>query len=115
MTSSQVGKTSVIHPVVIVKVAGYKFRASSTFVKLTKAQPKSSSHRLIAMLMGVTTKMMQDYDVLMQSVTSEFQKWVFKMNNPSIVMNAVCCVDTNRVIKRSVHCRHELESLAFRT
>ena len=52
MTSSQVGKTSVIHPVVIVKVAGYKFRAlldsgashsyvSTTFVKLTKAQPKS--------------------------------------------------------------------------
>ena len=27
MTSSQVGKASVIHPVVIVKVVGYKFRA----------------------------------------------------------------------------------------
>ena len=84
MTSSQVGKTSVIHPVVIVKVAGYKFRAlldsgashsyvSTTFVKLTKAQPKSSSLRQIAMLMGVTTKKMQVYDVLMQSVMSQFQ------------------------------------------
>ena len=46
MTASQVGNSAVIHPVVTVKVAGYKFRAlldgganhsyaSSTFVNLT--------------------------------------------------------------------------------
>ena len=53
MPSSKVGKISVIRPVVIVKVAGYKFQALldsgashsyvfTTFVKLTEAQPKSS-------------------------------------------------------------------------
>ena len=83
MTASQVGNSAVIHPVVIVKVAGYKFRAlldsgashsyaSSTFVNLTKAEPKASGVRQIAMLVGVATRVMQEYKVLMQSVTDEF-------------------------------------------
>ena len=72
MTANHVGESTVIHPVVVVNVAGYKFRAlldsgashsycSSTFVDLVKAQPKSSGLRQIAMLMGVTTKTMQEF------------------------------------------------------
>ena len=83
MTASQVGNSAVIHPVVIVKVAGYKFRAllesgashsyaSSTFVNLTKAEPKASGVRQIAMLVGVATRVMQEYKGSMQSVTDEF-------------------------------------------
>ena len=67
MTANHVGESAAIHPVVVVKVEGYKFRAlldsgashsycSSTFVKLVRAQPKSAGLRQIAMLMGVTTK-----------------------------------------------------------
>jgi len=83
MTTSQEGNSAVIHPVVIVNVAGYKFRAlldsgashsyaSSTFVNLTKAEPKASGVRQIATLLGVATRVMQEYKVLMQSVTDEF-------------------------------------------
>ena len=83
MTTSQVGNSAVIHPVVIVKVAGYKFRAllnsgashsyaSSTFVNLTKTEPKASGVRQIGALVGVATRVMQEYKVSMQSVTDEF-------------------------------------------
>ena len=71
MTASHVGKCTVIHPVVVVKVAGYKFRAlldsgashsyvSSTFLNLTKPELKSFGVRRIAMLMGVTSRIMQE-------------------------------------------------------
>ena len=84
MTANHVGESAVIHPVVVVKVAGYKFRAlldsgashsycSSTFVSLIKAQPKSSGLRQIAMLMGVTTRTMQEFNVTMSAVTGNFQ------------------------------------------
>ena len=54
MTTNHVEESAVIHPVVIVRVEGYKFRAlldsgashsycSSTFMKLVKAQPKAAS------------------------------------------------------------------------
>ena len=83
MTTSQVGNSTVIHPIVIVKVAGYKFRALldsgashsyawSTFVNLTKAEPKASGIRQIAMLVSVAVRVMQEYKVLMQSVTDKF-------------------------------------------
>ena len=84
MTASQIGKSAVIHPVVVVTVNGYKFRAlldsgashsyvSSRFVGLVNVQPRSSSLRQIAMLMGVTTKKMKTYDVVVQSVSSDFR------------------------------------------
>ena len=84
MTANHVSESAVIHPVVVVKVAGYKFRAlldsgashsycSSTFVSLIKAQPKSSGLRQIAMQMGVTTKTMQEFNVTMSAVTGFFQ------------------------------------------
>ena len=70
MTANHVGESAVIHPVVVVRVERYKFRAlldsgashsycSSTFEKLVKARPKAAGLRQIAMLMGVTTKTLQ--------------------------------------------------------
>ena len=67
MTANHVGESAVIHPVVVLRVEGYKFRAlldggashsycSSTFLKLVKARPNTAGLRQIAMLMGVTTK-----------------------------------------------------------
>jgi len=72
MTASQVGNSAFIHLIVIVKVAGYKFQAllasgashsytSSTFVNLTKAEPKASGVCQIAMLVRVPTRVMQEY------------------------------------------------------
>ena len=76
MTALQMGNSAVIHPVEIVKVAGYKFQAllnsgashsyaSSTFVNLTKAEPKDSGVRQIAILVGTATRVMQEYKALM--------------------------------------------------
>ena len=62
MIANHVGESAVIHPVVVVRVKGYNFRAhldscashsycSSTFVKLVKTRPKAAGLRQIAMLM----------------------------------------------------------------
>ena len=83
MTASQIGQSSVIHPVVVVQVNGFKFRAlldsgashsyvSSKFASLVKAEPRSSSVRQIAMLMGVRTKKLRIYDVGINSLDGEF-------------------------------------------
>ena len=84
MTTNHVGESTVIHLVVVVNVAGYKFRAildsgdshsycSSTFVDLVKAQPNSSGLRQTAMLMDVTKNTMQEFGVTMNAVTGSFQ------------------------------------------
>ena len=73
MTASHVGRSAVIHPVVVVRINGYKFRAlldsdvnhsyaSSTATKLIDAKCKSVGLRQIVMLTGVTTRKMQVYD-----------------------------------------------------
>lgn len=83
MTMSHMVKSTVVHPVVVVKVAGYKFRAlldsrashsyaSSTYVNLTKAEIKTSGVHQIAMLVGMTTRMMKEYNVTMHAVTGKF-------------------------------------------
>ncbi|CAH3151378.1 unnamed protein product, partial [Porites evermanni] len=80
MTANHVGESAVIHPVVVLRVEGYKFRAlldggashsycSSTFLKLVKARPNTAGLRQIAMLMGVTTKTLQEFNVTMHAVT----------------------------------------------
>ena len=67
MTANNIGNTAVIHPAVVVKIAGYKFRAlldsgashsyaSSTAINLINAHPKSTGLRQIA---GITTRTMQ--------------------------------------------------------
>ena len=84
MTTNHVGESAVIHPVVVVRVDGYKFRAlldggashsycSSTFVKLVKARPNAAGLRQITMLMGVTTKTLHEFNVTMHAVTDNFQ------------------------------------------
>jgi len=83
MTANHIGKSTVIH-VVVVKINEFKFRAlldsgsshsyaSSTAINLIRATPKSASLRQIAMLTGITTRTMQTFDVVMESVTGEFK------------------------------------------
>ena len=82
MTANHIGRSSVIHPVVVVRINGYKFRAlldsgashsyaSSTAIKLTNAKLKSTGLRQIAMLTGVTTRTMQVYEVKMHSLSDD--------------------------------------------
>ena len=83
MTANSVGNTSVIQPVVVVKIGGFKFRAlldsgashsyaSSTAIELIKVRPKSTGLRQIAMLTGITTRTMQVFDVVISSVSGDF-------------------------------------------
>ena len=83
MTANHIGQSTVIHPVVVVRINGYKFRAlldsgashsyaSSTAIKLSGAKVKSVGLRQIAMLTGVTTRTMQVYEVRMQSLSGDF-------------------------------------------
>ena len=82
MTANHIGQSSVIHPVVVVRINGYKFRAlldsgashsyaSSTAIKLTNAKLKSTGLRQIAMLTGVTTRTMQVYEIKMYSLSGD--------------------------------------------
>ena len=82
-TANLSGDSSVIHPVIVITMGGYKLRAlldsdashsyvSSTAIELIKAKVKSMSLRQIAMLTGVETRTMQVYKVVMRSVTGDF-------------------------------------------
>ena len=82
MTANHIGQSAVIHPVVVVRINGYKFRAlldsgashsyaSSTAIQLTNAKLKSTGLRQIAMLTGVTTRTMQVYEVKMHSLSGD--------------------------------------------
>ena len=83
MTANHIGDTAVIHPVVVLKINGYKFRAlldsgashsyaSSTAIKLINSSPKSVGLRQIAMLTGITTRTMQVFEVVLNSVSGDF-------------------------------------------
>ena len=82
-TANLIGDSSVIHPVLVITVGGYKFRSlldsgashsytSSTAINLMKAKAKSTSLRKIAMLTGVETRSVQVFEVVMRSVTGDF-------------------------------------------
>lgn len=99
MTANYIGNTAVIHPVVVVKINGYKFRAlldsgashsyiSSTAIELINARPKSTGLRQIAMLTGITTRTMQVFGVVMSSVTGDFELEVdiTKVNNRELLV-----------------------------
>ena len=84
MTANHIGNSAVIHPVVVVKINGYKFRAlldsgashsyaSATAIDLIDASLKSTGLRQIAMLTGVTTRTMQVFGVVISSVASDFE------------------------------------------
>ena len=77
------GASTVIHPVVVVRINGGKFRAlldsgashsyaSSTAIKLTGAKCKSVGLRQIAMLTGSTTLKMQVYELRIESLNNDF-------------------------------------------
>ena len=83
MTANFVGTSTVVHPVVVVRINGYKFRAlldsgashsyaSSTALKLIGAKCKSVGVRQIVMLTGVTTRKMQVYDAHVESLNKDF-------------------------------------------
>ena len=83
MTASHIGPSSVIHPVVVVRINGYKFRAlldsgashsyaSSTAINLIGAKVKSTGLRQIATLTGVTARTMQVYTIKMDSLSDDF-------------------------------------------
>ena len=82
-TANLIGDSSVIHPVLVITVGGYKCRSlldsgashsytSSTAINLIKAKAKSTSLRKIAMLTGVETRSVQVFEVVMRSVTGDF-------------------------------------------
>lgn len=83
MTGNHVETSSVIHPVVVVKINGVKFRAlldsgashsyaSSTALKLIGAKVKSVSHRQIATSTGVTSGKMLVFEVQIQSLSEDY-------------------------------------------
>jgi Ni,Fe-hydrogenase III small subunit len=87
MTASQIGNSAVINQGVVVIVNGYAFRAlpvsrashlyvASTFVILVNIQPRSASLHHIVLLMGVITKKMKTYDVVVHSVNSDFHDFI---------------------------------------
>ena len=82
-TANLIGDSSVIHPVLVITMGGYKFRSlldsgashsytSSTAINLIKAKAKSTSLRKIAILTGVETRSVQVFEVVMRSVTGDF-------------------------------------------
>ena len=83
MTANFVGASTVVHPVVVVRINGYKFRAlldsgashsyaSSTVIKLIGAKCKSVGVRQIVMLTGVTTRKTHAYDASVESLNKDF-------------------------------------------
>ena len=83
MTASSVGNTAVTQPVVV-KIGGFKFRAlldngvshsyaSPTAIELIKVRPKSTGLGQIAMLTGITTRTMQVFAVVINSVAGDFK------------------------------------------
>ena len=116
MTANHVGQSTVIHPVVVVKTNGYKFRAlldsgashsyaSSTAINLINAKPKSTGLRQIAMLTGVTTRTMQVYEVVLGNVTGDFK---LNVNITKIEKRELLSLENphyERVLEENAHLR----------
>ena len=103
-TANLIGDSSVIHPVLVITVGGYKFRSlldsgashsytSSTAINLIKAKAKSTSLRKIAMLTGVETRSVQVFEVVMRSVTGDF---TLKVNVTKIENGELLTLDNPR-------------------
>ena len=83
MTANFIGASTVVHPVVVVRINGYKFRALldsgashsyalSTAIKLIGVKCKLVGVRQIVMLTGVTTRKIQVYDASVESSQQRF-------------------------------------------
>ena len=81
--TTSVGRTSVVHPVVVVKINGIKFRAlldsgashsyaSTTLTSLVKTKAVKSSTRKITTLFGVTTAKLVEHDLVLKSLRGDF-------------------------------------------
>ena len=81
--TTNVVRSSLIHPVVVVKVNGHKFRAlldsgashsyvSSTLINLIRARAVKSGTRRVATLLGVTTTKLSEYDLCLRAVKGDF-------------------------------------------
>ena len=114
MTANSVVNTSVIQPVVVVKIGRFKFRAlldsgashsyaSSTAIELIKVRPKSTGLRQIAMLTGITTRTMQVFDVVISSVSSDFKLGVdiTKVNKRELLVLENPCYE--QIIEANPH------------
>ena len=114
MTANSVGNTSVIQPVVVVKIGGFKFRAllgsgashsyaSSTAIELIKVRPKSTGLRHIAMLTGITTRTMQVFDVVISSISGDFKLGVdiTKVNKRELLVLENPCYE--QIIEANPH------------
>ena len=116
MTANLIGDSSVIHPIVVITLGGYKFKAlldsgsnhsyvSSTAIELIKAKVKSSSFRQIAMLTDVETRTMQVYEVVMRSVTGDLS---LNVNVTKIEKRELLTLDNPRysdLVKSQPHLR----------
>ncbi len=81
--TASLNKTSVIHPVVLIKINGQTFRAlldsgashsyvSSTLIEQIKAHPVKTSTRRIATLMSTTTTKVEEYDLSLEAIKRKF-------------------------------------------
>ena len=81
--TASINKTSVIHPVVLIKINGQTFRAlldsgashsyaSSTLIEQIKARPVKTSTRRIATLMSTTTTKVEEYDLSLEAILRKF-------------------------------------------
>jgi hypothetical protein len=81
---NKLSPTTVIHPVVVVKVGGMKLRAlldsgashsyvSARLVELTQASEVKRETRRIATLMGTSTSKFSQYDIRLESVKGNFE------------------------------------------
>ncbi|CAB4042903.1 Hypothetical predicted protein, partial [Paramuricea clavata] len=77
--TASINKTSVIHPVVLIKINGQTSRslldsgashsyASSTLIEQIKARPVKTSTRRIATLMSTTTTKVEEYDLSLEAI-----------------------------------------------
>ena len=114
MTANHVGESTVIHPVVVVKIKGYKFRAlldsgashsymSSTAINLINT--KSTGLKQIAILTGVTTRTVQVYEVVMCAITGDFK---LDVNITKVEKRELLSLENshyNRVLDENAHLR----------
>ena len=82
--TSKLPLTTVVHPIVVVKVDGMKFCAlldigashsyvSARLVKLTQASEVKKEMRRITTLMGTSTSKFSQYDIRLESVKGNFE------------------------------------------
>ena len=99
MTATQIGDSPVVHPVVVVEVAGIKCcaildsgagtsYASAALLERIGAKPHHSGLRKIEMMLGTSSRVMEVYRVKLNSVRGNFEMEaeVTKVEKPHLMM-----------------------------